>query len=121
LRVALQTNTLTTSAVNRARPLADLAQIVTGQLEPLRRACDYAAIGRLLPDVLDELHYHAPAPADEAAQRLALGILVEACVGAAITPKNLNYAEQPERARQPEGDVTVICTMPSASSPGPCR
>src|SRR5579859_3960464 len=93
LRVALQTNTLTTPAVDRARPLADVAEIVTTKLEPLRRACEYVTIGGLLPDVLDELHYHVAAPADEAAQRLALESLVEACVCATFTAKNLNYTD----------------------------
>jgi transcriptional regulator with XRE-family HTH domain len=93
LRVALQTNTLTTPAVDRARPLADVAEVVTTKLEPLRRACDYVTIGGLLPNVLDELHYHAAVPTDEAAQRLALESLVEACVCATFTVKNLNYTD----------------------------
>lgn len=93
LRVALQTNTLTTPAVERARPLPDLAEVVTTKIEPLRRACDYVTIGGLLPDVLDELHYHAAQPVDEAAHRLALETLVEACVCATFTTKNLNYTD----------------------------
>lgn len=72
LRVALQTNTLTSAAVDRARPLSALRQIVFGRLEPMRRACDYLRMGQLLPDVLDELHHHVARPADQAAQRLAL-------------------------------------------------
>ncbi|HEV2374550.1 MAG TPA: helix-turn-helix transcriptional regulator [Streptosporangiaceae bacterium] len=91
LRVALQTNTLTTAAVDRARPLSDLAQIVTGKVAPLYRACDYVTLGGLLPDVLDELHHHVAEPADEAAHQLALETLVEACVAAAFTAKDLNY------------------------------
>jgi transcriptional regulator with XRE-family HTH domain len=93
LRVALQTNTLTTPAVDRARPLPDLAEVVTGKIELLRRTCDYVTIGGLLPDVLDELHYHAAEPADEAAHRLALETLVEACICATFTAKNLNYTD----------------------------
>lgn len=93
LRVALQTNTLTTPAVDRARPLADLATIVTTKMEPLRRACDYTTIGGLLPDVIDELHVHTARPADQATHRLALETLVEACVCATFTAKNLNYTD----------------------------
>jgi transcriptional regulator with XRE-family HTH domain len=93
LRVALQTNTLTTPAVDRARPLPDLAHLVTKQIEPMRRATDYVGSGQLLPDVLDELHYHVAAPADDAAEQLALKALVEACLCATFTAKNLNYTD----------------------------
>jgi hypothetical protein len=93
LRVALQTSTLTAPAVDRARPLGDLAKLVMQQLEPMRRACNYVAIGKLLPDALDELHYHVATAADEAAKRLALQSLVEACICAAFTAKNLNYPD----------------------------
>src|SRR5690349_16298025 len=41
LRVALQTNSLTRPAVDRARPVSELHQLVYGQIEPLRRACDF--------------------------------------------------------------------------------
>ena len=93
LRVALQTNTLTTPAVGQGRPLPELAQLVTGQIEPMRRACNYVRVGQLLPDVLDELHYHVAVGGDEAAERLALKALVEACACATFTAKNLNYAD----------------------------
>jgi transcriptional regulator with XRE-family HTH domain len=91
LRVALQTNTLTTHAVDRARPLPDLTEAVTVKAESLRRSCDYVTLGGLLPGLLDELHYHVAEPVDEAAHRLALEALVEACVCATFTAKNLNY------------------------------
>ena len=93
LRVALQTNTLSTPAVQKARPLPQLVQVVTGQIEPMRRACNYAEVGQLLPDALDELHYHVAAAADEAAERLALQALIEACICATFTAKNLNYTD----------------------------
>jgi len=93
LRVALQTNTLSTPAVQKARPLPQLVQVVTGQIEPIRRACNYVEVGQLLPDVLDELHYHVAAAADEAAERLALQALIEACICATFTAKNLNYTD----------------------------
>ncbi len=83
LRVALQTNTLTNPAVDRARPLDELHKTVFGQIEPFRRVCDYVGVGRLLPDVLDELHWHAAQPEDEAAHRLTLESLVEAWAASA--------------------------------------
>jgi len=93
LRVALQTNMLTAPAVDHARPLPELVQLITAKVEPMRRTCNYVATGQLLPDVLDELHYHVAAPTDEAAERLALQTLVEACVCATFTAKNLNYTD----------------------------
>jgi Helix-turn-helix domain len=93
LRVALATNTLSTPAVDHARPVAKLADIVTTTIEPLCRVADYVTIGGLLPDVLDELHYHAAEPTDEAAHRLTLDALVEACICAYITAKHLNYGD----------------------------
>ncbi len=114
LRVALQTNTLTTPAVDDARTLADLAQATSGQLVPLLRAGDYAAIGCLLPGVLDELHYHVAAPADEAAQRLALETLVEACVCAAFTAKHLNYPDLAHVAARRAMDAAGVLDDPVA-------
>jgi transcriptional regulator with XRE-family HTH domain len=93
LRVALQTNTLGSPAVDHARPLPELARVVANEIEPMRRACNYVATGQLLPDVLDELHYHVAAPADEAAKRLALQTLIDACACATFTAKNLNYRD----------------------------
>lgn len=93
LRVALQTNTLTTPAVDRARPLPDLTESVTVKAESLRRSCDYVTLGGLLPGLLDELHYYVAEPADVGAHRQALEALVEACVCATFTAKNLNYPD----------------------------
>lgn len=93
LRVALQTNTLITPAVDRARPLADLTRMVTSGIGPFRLVGDYVKIGQMLPDLLDELHYHAADPADEAARQLALENLTEACVCAGTMAKNLGYPD----------------------------
>ena len=60
---------------------------------PCGRVCDYVGVGKVLPDSLDELHWHVAQPADEAAQRLALESLVEACVIAASVAKDLNYMD----------------------------
>lgn len=93
LRVALQTNTLSDPAVDRARPLPELADLVTTAIEPMRRASNFVAMGGLLPGVIDELHYHAAEPADEAAHRLALQALVDAYICAGFAAKNLNYTD----------------------------
>lgn len=93
LRVALQTNTLTHPVLENARPLPDLARMMTDELEPMRRACDYVSLGALLPALIDEVHVHVAAPPDEAASRLAARTLVEACVAAAFTAKNLGYLD----------------------------
>ena len=100
LRVALQTNTLSAPAVDHARPLAELASMVTDRIEPSRRACNYVTAGQLLPEVLDELHYHVAAAADEDTVRRSLHSLVEACVCATFIAKNLNYADLAHLAAQ---------------------
>jgi len=131
LRVALQTNTLTTPAVDRARPVAELHREVFDRIEPLRRVCDYVSVGHLLPDVLDELHWHAAQPEDEAARRLALEALVEACVVASAVSKELNYMDlaylaalQAKEAatllddpvQQGKADFMRLLTLPRAGS-----
>ncbi len=93
LREALQTNRLDRPAVSSARPLAELAQEVTARIEPLRADSDYARAGGLLPDVLDELHWHTAHATEETSQRLALETLVEACVTAGLTAKDLGYVD----------------------------
>jgi transcriptional regulator with XRE-family HTH domain len=112
LRVALQTNTLTTPAVDRARPLPELTQVVTTQLEPLRRACNYVATGHLLSDVLDELHYHVAAAADERAKQQALEVLVEACICATFTAKNLGYSDLAYLAALRAEEAAVLLNDP---------
>jgi hypothetical protein len=111
--VALQTNTLTCPATDHARPLPELVRM-TERNEMLRRVCDYVQIGHSLPDVLDELHHHVAAPMDEAALRVALETLVDACVCAAAMAKELNYmdlghlaAERAEEAARMLGDPVV--------------
>ena len=69
LREALQTSKLTVPAVDRARPLPELAGEVNGRIRLLYKAADYVGGGALLPDVLDELHWHTAQAADEAARR----------------------------------------------------
>lgn len=70
------------------------------------------AIGQLLPEVLDELHYHTASPADEAAQQLALQTLIEACVCAAFTAKNLNYTDLAHLAAQRAEEAAALLGNP---------
>src|ERR1022692_1708360 len=131
LRVALQTNTLTSPAVDRARPLAELADEMANTVEPQRRANDYVRMGNLLSPLIDELHLHAAEPEDEAAQRLALQMLVESCCCASGMAKNLNYPDlaylaalRAEEAagllgdpvQQGKADFVWLLSMPRAGS-----
>lgn len=93
LRLALETNELSSPACDRARPLAELVRELHEQVEPLFVACDYIRLGEHLPNVIDELHVHTADPADEAAHRLALHAMVEACVYAALRAKDLGYPD----------------------------
>lgn len=93
LRVALQTNTLTSPATERARPLADLAGEVADEVRPACRDANYRRAGELLPSLLDELHFHVAEPADEAMLRLALETLVDACVAAEETANVLGHTD----------------------------
>src|SRR5262249_29517071 len=60
---------------------------------PLLANSDYTGAGALLPDVLDELHWHTAHSGDEASQRLALETLIEACIRAGLIAKNLGYID----------------------------
>lgn len=112
LRVALQTNTLTRPAVDQARPVAELHNEVFGTIEPLRRVCDYVQVGHLLPPVIDELYRHIAGPEDEAARRLALETLVEACVIAAAVTKELNYIDLAYLAAQRAEEAAALLGDP---------
>ncbi|XRQ15048.1 helix-turn-helix domain-containing protein [Actinomadura welshii] len=90
VRAALLTNTLTAPATDRARPLSELA----AEMERIDRSeYQHTEVGERLPALLDELHVHACAPADEAAHRLALQTLIEAFQTATFTSKDLGYGD----------------------------
>lgn len=93
LREALQTNKLDDPAVDRGRPLPELASEVVQRIRPAHGQADLAAAGALLPAVLDELHWHAARASDEPARRMALETLIEACVLAGLTAKDLGYLD----------------------------
>lgn len=93
LRVALETNSLTDPACDRARPLDELVRELRDVAGPLFASCDYIRLGRYLPRIVDELHVHTARPSGEAEHRLALETLVEACVYAAFRAKDLGYLD----------------------------
>lgn len=93
LREALQTNKLNAPAVDSARPLPELAGLVNDRISPMQKQAELSGAGALLPDVLDELHWHTAQSGDEATKRLALETLIEACVVAGQTVKDLGYAD----------------------------
>jgi len=93
LRVALETNSLTDPACDRARPLPDLVFELHEFVEPLFAACDYIRLGQHLPAIIDELHVHTAQPKGEAEHRMALETLVEACIYAAFRAKDLGYPD----------------------------
>ncbi|GAA2088143.1 helix-turn-helix domain-containing protein [Actinomadura alba] len=90
IRAALQTSTLTEPSCERARPLPELVAELE-QIEPAHQACDYLAVGEVLPDLMDELHLHVAEPQDERAHAVALKALVHACVIATFMSKDLGH------------------------------
>jgi transcriptional regulator with XRE-family HTH domain len=93
LRVAILSNTLTSPVTERARALTDLAREVASEVRPACRDANYRRAGELLPSLIDELHVHAAAPADEAALMLALETLVDACAAAEEVANVLGYTD----------------------------
>jgi transcriptional regulator with XRE-family HTH domain len=92
IRTVLQTNTLVAPATERARPLSELI-VEMGRIESFDQVGNYIEVGKLLPAVLDELHVHACAPADEASHRMALETLIDACKVASFDAKDLGYPD----------------------------
>ncbi|GAA2635405.1 helix-turn-helix transcriptional regulator [Actinomadura fulvescens] len=112
IRRALATNTLTEPGVDRARPLPELVAEVE-RVEPFHQACDYAKLGEALPALLDELHRHVAEPADEAAFRVALEALVQACTAATFTAKDLGYPDLAHLAAMRAMEAATILEDPA--------
>jgi len=93
LQTALSTNTLGDSMVERARPLPILRQLVDGEVTALRKRCDYATLGSVLPDIVDEVHFHVATAPDEAAYAAALRLLVDVSHPAAAMSATLGYPD----------------------------
>ncbi len=113
LRVALSTNTLADPAADRARPLPVLLTELRDQAQPLYFACDYIRLGAILPDLIDELHYHAAA-AGEADRRAALLALVDACAFAAFRAKDLGYPDLAHLAASRASEAAARADAPAA-------
>lgn len=113
LRLALQANTLTDPAVDRARPLQELV-VATRELEDIFTRCDYLAIGERLPSVIDELHFHVAQPVDEAGQQEALESLVEACMYATFRLKDLGYGDLAHQAASRAEEAARLLGNPAA-------
>jgi transcriptional regulator with XRE-family HTH domain len=115
LRVAVETNGLHQDPViDHARPLRDLAVLMAGPVERERRRYNYLEVGRHLPGLIDELHVHAAAPADEAAQRLALETLVEAYMCAAGMARSLGHPDLGHIAAMRADETAVALDDPVA-------
>jgi hypothetical protein len=119
LREAFQTNKLTAPAIDRARPLPELAT-VTGRIDELRVCAKYAVAGALLPDLLDELHWHAAQTGNEAAKRLALETLIEACISAGAIAKNLGYFDLAHVAALRAADAATVLDDPVQHGKAEC-
>jgi transcriptional regulator with XRE-family HTH domain len=111
LRVALMTNSLAEPATEQARPLPELVSEVA-RIDSLHQACNYLAVGTVLPAVLDELHYHVAVPQDEAARQIALETLIDACVCATFTAKDLGYQDLAYTAAMRADEIARILDDP---------
>jgi transcriptional regulator with XRE-family HTH domain len=67
------------------------------RLTPLRKNCDYVGMGRILPDLLLDLHA-AEGAGDEATQRETLRLLVQATYHCTYVLKYLGFADLAMRA-----------------------
>jgi transcriptional regulator with XRE-family HTH domain len=112
LRAAILSNTLTNPVTERARALTDLASEVAGEVRPACRDANYLRAGELLPSLIDELHVHVAEPADEAALRLALETLVDACIAAEETANVLGYTDLAHAAAARAMEAAVILGDP---------
>ncbi|MEU6034519.1 helix-turn-helix transcriptional regulator [Actinomadura sp. NPDC047616] len=109
LRAAVMANTLTAPVVERARPLSELVEEM-GRID--RSEYKHVEVGEKLPALIDELHVHACAPADEAAYRLALETLIEAFQTATFTSKDLGYGDLAHVAAMRAGEAAAILDDP---------
>ncbi len=109
IREALFTNTLTAPATDRARPLSALVAEMT-RID--RSEVKFIEVGERLPGVINELHVHACAPADELAHRIALETLIEAFQTATFSAKDLGYADLAHVAAMRAGEVANILADP---------
>ncbi len=111
LRAALETGPLDDPPVDRARPLDELATLMAGPIERLRRRYDYLRIGETLPTVIDELNLYA-INGDDADKQTALRTLVEAHSCAAGMARSLGYADLGQMAAMRADEAAVAVGDP---------
>ena len=89
-------------------------------MRPACRDANYLRAGELLPSLIDELHLHVVEPADEAALRLALETLVDACIAAEETANVLGYTDlaHAAAARAMEAAAILGDPVPRGRRPG---
>ncbi|GAA3979941.1 helix-turn-helix transcriptional regulator [Actinomadura viridis] len=115
LRVTLESNSFYADpVVERARPLDTLVTLMSGRIEQQRRRYNYIEVGKDLPAVIDELHWHVRQPADEATQRRALETLVEAYMCAAGMARSLRHPDLGQIAAMRAEQTAVMLGDPVA-------
>jgi transcriptional regulator with XRE-family HTH domain len=109
IREAVLANTLTAPIVDRARPLpvlvAEMTRIDRGEYS-------FRDVGKKLPMVINELHVHTCAPADEVAYRTALETLIEAFQTATFAAKDLGYGDLAHVAAMRAVEAATILSDP---------
>ncbi|WP_202638366.1 helix-turn-helix domain-containing protein [Bailinhaonella thermotolerans] len=103
LRDVLLDTALSDPPDTRARSLGELSADWEGPILAARQAADHATLGRVLPEIVAELHVHV-ATGDEGERAQALRLLVDACTAATFLLKNNGQADlawiAADRARQ---------------------
>ena len=112
LRVALQTNTLTTPAVDHARPLTELTRIVTEQIEPSRRACNYRQPATFYLMCLTSCTTMSPRPRTRPLGDCRCKASSEACICATFIAKSLNYTDLAHLAALRAEEAADLLTDP---------
>jgi hypothetical protein len=110
IRQALMDIDLSERSTRPVAAVADLARTVS-LIDTLRRACDYAGAGRLLPDLLRDLHAASAGPE----RRAALPLLCDAAFMASAIVRNLGHpaeawlaAERSREAAEAADDPVLV-------------
>jgi transcriptional regulator with XRE-family HTH domain len=109
LRAALMANTLTAPRADRARPVPELVEEMV-RIDRSKYA--HLEFGARFSALIDELHVHACAPADETAHRLTLETLIEAFQTATFASKDLGYGDLAHIAAMRAAEVASILDDP---------
>jgi len=95
--------------------VTELAAEVTAVQAAYYARCDYVTVGERLPAVLDELHAWSCTGASEGDRETALGLLVEACMTAGFTAKDLGYPDLAHVAALRAGHAADLLGDPVAA------